>query len=84
VKLATKYSKLSEDEIKTLVVEDKWLATIESAVQSELDRVSHTLTVRVRELAERYATQLPDLINEVETLSIRVNGHLKNMGAVWN
>ena len=46
-----KYAKLSEDEIKTLVVEDKWLAAVRGAVQGELDRVSQTLTGRVRELA---------------------------------
>ncbi|MBI3920090.1 MAG: type I restriction-modification system subunit M, partial [Armatimonadetes bacterium] len=40
VKVAAKYGKLTEDEIKTLVVDDKWLATIAAAVQGELDRVS--------------------------------------------
>ena len=83
-KLVTKYGKLSEDEVKTLVVEDKWLATIAAAVQGELDRVSQTLTGRVRELAERYATPLPELVDEVEAIAARVNGHLKKMGATWN
>ena len=58
-KVAAKYGKLTEDEIKTLVVEDKWLATLAAAVQSELDRVSQALTGRIRQLAERYATPLP-------------------------
>ncbi len=49
----------------------------------ELDRVSQTLTGRIRELAERYATPLPKLTDEVETLAARVDEHLKNMGAVW-
>jgi type I restriction enzyme M protein len=38
-------------------------------VQGELDRVSQTLTGRIRELAERYATPLPKLTDEVATLS---------------
>ncbi|MFH1740625.1 MAG: type I restriction endonuclease subunit M, partial [bacterium] len=83
-KVAAKYGKLSEDEIKTLVVDDKWLATIAAAVQSELDHVSQTLTGRIRELADRYATPLPKLTGEVETLAARVDEHLKKMGAVWN
>ena len=83
-KLVAKYSKLTEDEIKTLVVEDKWLAVIAAAVQAELDRVSQTLTGRIRELGERYATPLPQLTTEVATLAARVDVHLKKMGAVWN
>jgi type I restriction enzyme M protein len=84
VKVAAKYGQLADAEIKTLVVADKWLATIAAAVQSELDRVSQALTARIRQLAERYATPLPKLIGEVATLAARVSGHLKKMGAGWN
>jgi type I restriction enzyme M protein len=83
LKVAAQYGKLTEDEIKTLVVDDKWLATIAAAVQGELDRVSQTLTARIRQLAERYATPLPQLTGEVATLAARVDEHLKKMGAVW-
>lgn len=82
-KLDAKYPKLTEDEIKTLVVDDKWLATLTAAVQGELDRVSQTLTGRIRQLAERYATPLPQLTDELATLAARVDEHLKKMGAVW-
>ena len=81
--LDAKYPQLTEDEIKTLVVDDKWLATLAAAVQGELDRVSQTLTGRIRHLAERYATPLPLLTDEVATLAARVDEHLKKMGAVW-
>jgi type I restriction enzyme M protein len=83
-KVAAQYGKFSEAEIKTLVVNDKWLATLAAAVQGELDRVSQTLTGRIRQLAERYATPLPRLTGEVATLAARVDEHLKNMGAQWN
>jgi type I restriction enzyme M protein len=82
-KVGAKYPTLTEADIKTLVVDDKWLATIAAAVQGELDRVSQTLTGRIRQLAERYATPLPTLVDDVETLSARVDEHLKKMGAVW-
>ena len=83
-KLDAKYPTLTEDEIKTLVVDDKWLATIATVVQGELDRVSQTLTGRIRQLAERYATPLPKLTEEVATLAARVDAHLKKMRAAWN
>ena len=82
-KVAAKYPTLTEEAIKTLVVYDKWLATLNAAVQGELDRVSQTLTGRIRQLAERYATPLPQLTDEVATLAARVDGHLKKMRAVW-
>ena len=82
-KIDAKYPTLSEAEIKTLVVDDKWMARISAAVQSELGRVSQTLSGRIRQLAERYATPLPKLTDEIETIAARVDGHLKQMGAMW-
>jgi type I restriction enzyme M protein len=79
-----KYPKLTEAEIKTLVVDDKWLTTLAVAVQGELARVSQTLTRRIRQLAERYATPLPKLVEEVDVLAARVEEHLKKMGATWS
>jgi type I restriction enzyme M protein len=78
-----RYSKLTNDEVKQLVVHDKWLATLNASLQAELDRVSQTLTRRIRELAERYATPLPALADEVEAVSAKVVEHLKRMGVVW-
>ncbi len=82
--VAARYATLTADELKTLVVEDKWLATLAAAVQGELDRVSQALTGRIRQLAERYATPLPQLESEVAALAARVNVHLQKMGASWN
>jgi type I restriction enzyme M protein len=82
-KVAAKYWKLTEDEIKALVLDGKWLATLAAAVQGEMDRVSRTLTGRIRQLAERYATPLPQLTDEVAMLAARVDEQLKKMGAVW-
>jgi type I restriction enzyme M protein len=76
----TKYPKLTEGEIKTLVVEDKWLTTISAAIHGEMDRISQALTQRVKELAERYETPLPKLTDKVVELSVRVAVHLSKMG----
>ena len=79
-KVAAKYAQLTEDEIKTLVVDDKWLATLAAAVQGELDRVSQTLTGRIRLLADRYAAPLPQIVDEVAQLAAKVAAHLEKMG----
>ncbi|MFD2112110.1 N-6 DNA methylase [Thiorhodococcus fuscus] len=83
-KIDAKYPKLGEDEIKTLVVDDKWMAHLSDAVRGELDRVSQNLTGRVRQLAERYEKPLPQLTEEVDRLAARVETHLKTMGLAWN
>ncbi len=77
------YATLSEAEVKTLVVEDKWLAYLQTDVQQELNHISQTLAQRIRELAERYDTPLPKLEGYVVALSAKVEAHLKWMGAVW-
>lgn len=74
------YPQLSEAEIKTLAVDDKWMIALEAAVQGEVDRISQTLTRRVGELAERYATPLPALARQVDALQALVDGHLAKMG----
>jgi type I restriction enzyme M protein len=79
-----KYPKLTEAEIKTLVVDDKWLTTLAAPIQGELDRVSQTLTGRIRLLADRYATPLPQVVDEVAALTARVDGHLNKIGAETN
>ncbi len=63
-------------------VDDKWLTTLAAALQSELDRVSQTLTSRIRLLADRYASPLPQIVDEVEALSAKVDEHLKKMGVL--
>jgi type I restriction enzyme M protein len=83
-KAYAQYPQLTVDEIKTLVVEDKWLAVLSATVSGELERVSQTLTSRVRDLALRYESPLPVLVDEVATLSTRVEAHLRTMGVAWN
>ncbi len=79
-----KYPQLTEADVKSLVIDDKWMARLAASVQGELDRVSQTLTGRIRELAERYAMPLPQLTGEVAVLAARVDEHLKRMGAAWS
>ena len=75
-----KYPELTETEIKTLVVDDKWLDSLDAAIHGEMDRISQALTQRVKELAERYEAPLPQMASRVAELEAKVNGHLAKMG----
>ncbi len=83
VQAYAKYPKVTEPEIKTLVVDDKWLAALDAAVHSEMERVSRQLTQRVKELAERYETPLSKMADRVDELEAKVNRHLDRMGFRW-
>jgi type I restriction enzyme M protein len=76
------YPKLTEAEIKTLVVDDKWLAALDAAIHGEMDRISQALTQRVKELAERYETPLPRMVERLAALESKVQRHLEKMGFV--
>ena len=78
-----RYPKLTGSEIKTLVVDDKWLAALDAAIHGEMDRVSQQLTQRVKELVERYETPLPQMVSRVAELEAKVNRHLQTMGFAW-
>lgn len=76
-------NRLTAAEVKALVVDDKWLATLDAAIHGEMDRVSQQLTQRVKELAERYETPLPRMTSRVAELEAKVNQHLERMGFAW-
>lgn len=82
-KVLSQYPKLTEEEIKLLVIEDKWFFYLNNSVKSEMERVSHKLTARIKELGDRYDIPLPKLIVDVEELSKKVNQHLEKMGFKW-
>lgn len=78
-----KYPTLSVNEIKTIVVDKKWMHNIEQRIITEMDNISHCLTQRIKELAERYETPLPKMSSEVDGLTTKVENHLKEMNFVW-
>lgn len=82
-KAYAKYPELTEAEIKALVVDAKWLAALDKDIHGEMDRISQRLTQRVRELAERYETPLPQMASRVAELEAKVNRHLEKMGFAW-
>ena len=79
-----KFKNLSEAEVRTLVVEDKWRASLQAAIQTEIDAISQRLTGRIKELADRYEHTMGELDSRTHALENKVTTHLENMGLVWN
>ncbi|MCU7844854.1 MAG: type I restriction-modification system subunit M [Candidatus Thiodiazotropha sp. (ex Monitilora ramsayi)] len=77
------YPQLTEAENKALIVEDKWLATLQANVVAEIEWVTQQLANRVKTLEERYENPLPELTARVATLSAKVDEHLQKMRLQW-
>ncbi len=75
-----KYPDLTEDEIRALVVDDKWLTDIADLIEAEIEARTEHLTKRVRVLTERYGETLGEMADEVDLLSTKVFSHLQAMG----
>lgn len=82
-KVIAQYPKLTIDKIKTIVVEKKWMANMEQRIRTEMDNISHRLTQRIKELADRYETPMPKLTEDVNLLTAKVENHLKQMNFKW-
>jgi type I restriction enzyme M protein len=77
-----KYGDLSEADVKMLVLDDKWKATISRRVEGVLTSLVLHLVARIQELGERYRETLDSLEVELHELSNRVAAHLAEMGVI--
>ena len=75
-----KYASLTEDEIKMLVVERKWLASIIGGCETLMQNVTHQIASDVTALAERYEVTLGATESQVKDLEQEVLQSLKEMG----
>ena len=82
-KVKAKYAVLTEDEIKELLVNKKWYYSIYDGIDALYTSISHNLSARITELAERYESTLPELEKEVAEYEAKVKAHLKQMGFEW-
>ena len=78
-----KYEKLTDEEIKQLLVEEKWFRAIYDGIDAIHSAVSHQLSSRVTELVERYEFTLLECEDEVAKLESKVKSHLERMGFEW-
>jgi type I restriction enzyme M protein len=75
-----KYGDLTEAEVRELVLDDKWKATVSSRVEGLLTFLAVSLVARLRELGARYDETVGGLEVAVDELSRNVAGHLAAMG----
>jgi type I restriction enzyme M protein len=75
-----KYGDLTEGDIKALVLDDKWVATIRDQIADEANSLTLALVARIQQLGERYAETASALDSELESLDTKVTGHLVDMG----
>jgi len=82
--LMEKYPTIPLAEVKKLIVDDKWLDTLQANIVAEIERVTQQMANRVKQLEERYSTPLPTINKSLDELSDKVAGHLKTMGLEWS
>ena len=75
-----KYAALTKDEIKTLVVERKWLTSVVGSCEALMQNVTHQIASDVTALAERYGVTLRATETNVKDLEQEVLQSLKEMG----
>lgn len=75
-----RYGELTESDVKALVLDEKWRATVKKRVADEVGSLTLGLVARIRELGERYAETVLALDTELETLEAKVARHLAAMG----
>lgn len=75
-----KYGDLTQDDIQSLVLDDKWRATIVHRVASEVEALTLNLVSRIQRLGERYAETVGSLDEELQRLEAKIAGHLDVMG----
>lgn len=73
------YAALGETDIKDLLLQDKWRASLRRTVEAEIERVTQALATRVTTLEERYEDALPRLEAELKKLRDRVDRHLSRV-----
>lgn len=74
------YSNITEDDVKSLVLDEKWHATIKSRIAGEVNSLTLSLVARLQELGERYAETVRALDAALENLEAEVTAHLADMG----
>lgn len=77
------YPKLTTEQVKQLVIDDKWLPEIKSRIDGEVESISRALTKRIKELNDRYEVSAPEIEKELSKISLKVENHLKEMGLEW-
>ena len=82
-KVLVQYGKLTEDEIKHLLFDRKWLPHLQSQISDIFDQQVNTYATRITDIARRYERTLPAIEDAVERSRANVMRSLERMGYTW-
>lgn len=82
-KVLAQYGKLTEDEIKHLLFDRKWMPHLQSEISSIFDQQVTTHATRITDIARRYERTLPEIEAAVERSRASVMSSLERMGYTW-
>ena len=82
-KCRARYESLTDEEVLDLLINKKWFDSVFRGIADLYAAISHRLTNRIVELAERYENTLPELEKTTAEYETRVKFHLERMGFRW-
>ena len=77
-----KYDDLTLPEIKKLLLDNKWHATIADRIARVVNSLTLALVSRIQQLGERYAETVGRIDANIADIDARVSKHLANMGVM--
>lgn len=82
-KVIAKYGELTEEEIKHLLFDRKWLVHLTSEIESLFDQQVNAYATRITAIAKRYERTLPEIEEAVQASREKVMHSLERMGYTW-
>ncbi|GAA8175000.1 type I restriction-modification system subunit M [Helicobacter pylori] len=76
------YKNLELDEIKDLIIKDKWLKSLKNALENKIFKRINAFISALNEIISSYSNSLLELDKEVKESESKVLEHLKDLGIV--
>ncbi|WP_231204873.1 type I restriction-modification system subunit M [Helicobacter pylori] len=76
------YKNLKLDEIKDLIIQDKWLKSLKNALENKILKHINAFTGALNGIISNYSNSLLELDKEVKESESKVLEHLKDLGVV--
>ena len=74
------YKNLEINEIKDLIIQDKWLKSLKNALENKIQKRTNAFTSALNEIIQTYSNSLLELDKEVKESESKVLEHLKDLG----
>lgn len=80
LKAFRQYKNLKLDEIKDLIIQDKWLKSLKNALENKILKRINAFASALNEIVSNYSNSLLELDKEVKESESKVLEHLKDLG----